>query len=134
VSLILAAAAALLAAARSARVRSRLPDAAGMRSRLPDAAGMRSRLSALPVPGTGGPGGVSPAQALRSRLPGRLGGSQPGDVDWQCPECGARYRVTGTDRHQVYWPAGAQEADPVMGDACTKCGTPFPVAAHHQQH
>ncbi len=124
VSLILAAVAALLAAARSARVRSRLPDAAGM----------RSRLSALPVPGTGGPGGVSPAQALRSRLPGRLGGSQPGDADWQCPECGARYRVTGTDRHQVYWPAGAQEADPVMGDACTKCGTPFPVAPHHQQH
>jgi hypothetical protein len=42
-------------------------------------------------------------------------------------ECGQAYRVTGVDRHRVYWPEGAERADPVLGDACVKCEQPLPV-------
>jgi hypothetical protein len=41
-------------------------------------------------------------------------------------DCGARYRVSGTDRHRVYWPAGAPEGAPVLGDRCVQCEAPFP--------
>ena len=40
--------------------------------------------------------------------------------------CGSRYRVSGTDRHRVYWPAGAAESDPVLGDRCPNCDAPLP--------
>ena len=39
---------------------------------------------------------------------------------------GSRYRVSGTDRHRVYWPAGAAESDPVLGDRCPNCDAPLP--------
>ena len=61
----------------------------------------------------------------RDRLPGRLGGSRPGEEDWRC-ECGARYRRTGRDRHRIYWPAGAPENQPVLGTECVQCGRPLP--------
>jgi hypothetical protein len=41
-------------------------------------------------------------------------------------ECGAGYRVSGTDRHRVFWPAGAPEDAPVLGDQCVECGAPLP--------
>ena len=40
--------------------------------------------------------------------------------------CGATYRVSGADRHRVYWPAGAPEDAPVLGDACVECDAPLP--------
>jgi hypothetical protein len=40
--------------------------------------------------------------------------------------CGSKYRVSGTDRHRVYWPAGAAESDPVLGDRCPTCDAPLP--------
>jgi hypothetical protein len=40
--------------------------------------------------------------------------------------CGAEYRLTGVDRHRVYWPAGAPEDEPLLGDRCTNCGAPLP--------
>jgi hypothetical protein len=40
--------------------------------------------------------------------------------------CGTTYRVSGTDRHRVYWPAGAPDDKPVLGDACVECGAPLP--------
>ena len=40
--------------------------------------------------------------------------------------CGAQYRMTGVDRHRVYWPAGAPESDPVLGDRCPSCDAPLP--------
>lgn len=40
--------------------------------------------------------------------------------------CGREYEVAGADRHRVYWPAGAPESEPVLGDACPACGAALP--------
>jgi len=48
-------------------------------------------------------------------------------VDTYRCRCGAEYRVSGVDRHRVYWPATASERDPVLDDRCTQCGTPLPA-------
>jgi hypothetical protein len=42
-------------------------------------------------------------------------------------ECGQAYRVAGVDRHRVYWPEGAEEAEPVVGDTCVSCDRPLPA-------
>ena len=42
-------------------------------------------------------------------------------------ECGQAYRVTGVDRHRVYWPEGADSDEPVMGDTCVACDRPLPA-------
>jgi hypothetical protein len=46
--------------------------------------------------------------------------------DWRCA-CGQAYVVTGTDRHRIYWLAGADEQDPVLGGECPECGRPLPA-------
>ena len=46
------------------------------------------------------------------------------DPTYRCG-CGAVYRVSGVDRHRVYWPQDAR--DPVLGDACPRCGAPLPA-------
>lgn len=40
---------------------------------------------------------------------------------WTCA-CGAEYRVVGTGRHRVVWPADGEQSDAVMGDECPACG------------
>ena len=40
--------------------------------------------------------------------------------------CGTTYRVSGVDRHRVYWREGAPESDPVLGDRCVECDAPLP--------
>lgn len=42
-------------------------------------------------------------------------------------ECGQKYKVTGVDRHRVYWPAGAGEDQPVLGTQCVACERPLPA-------
>jgi hypothetical protein len=49
------------------------------------------------------------------------------ETTYICGECGAEYRVSGTDRHRIYWPAGAPEDEPVMGDRCVSCDAPLPT-------
>jgi hypothetical protein len=41
--------------------------------------------------------------------------------------CGATYRVSGSDRHRVYWLADAPEEEPVIGDRCVQCDAPLPA-------
>ena len=48
-----------------------------------------------------------------------------GQTAYRC-RCGAEYRVSGTDRHRVFWPADAPEDEPVLGDDCVECGEPLP--------
>jgi hypothetical protein len=55
---------------------------------------------------------------------GRVQDSQ--DQSYRCT-CGTEYRVSGTDRHRVYWPAGAHEGAPVLGDRCVQCDAPLPA-------
>jgi hypothetical protein len=42
-------------------------------------------------------------------------------------ECGQPYRVTGVDRHRVYWPEGAEKDEPVLGDTCISCDRALPA-------
>jgi hypothetical protein len=39
--------------------------------------------------------------------------------------CGAEYRVVGTGRHRVVWPADAGQDQAVMGKECPACGRPL---------
>jgi hypothetical protein len=41
--------------------------------------------------------------------------------------CGTVYRVSGTDRHRVYWLLDAAEGDPVLGTTCVECDAPLPA-------
>ena len=41
-------------------------------------------------------------------------------------ECGQEYRVSGQDRHRVYWPKDAEVGDPVLGQTCPECDRPLP--------
>ena len=40
---------------------------------------------------------------------------------WRC-ECGQEYLVAGRDRHRIYWPAGADDGDPILAGECRECG------------
>jgi len=65
---------------------------------------------------------------LRARGIGIFGRKAAGAAEEQtftCA-CGAQYRVSGIDRHRVYWPLEASAAEPVIGDQCVGCGTPLP--------
>lgn len=44
--------------------------------------------------------------------------------DWTC-ECGQQFRVSGEDRHRVFWLADADDGDPVLGDQCPSCEKPL---------
>jgi hypothetical protein len=41
-------------------------------------------------------------------------------------ECGQEYRVSGQDRHRVYWVKDAEVSDPVLGQQCVNCERPLP--------
>jgi|1186.fasta_scaffold475867_1 hypothetical protein len=58
---------------------------------------------------------------------GRTISGAPSEPQTYTCTCGREYRTSGTGRHRVYWPAGAPDDDPVLGDACPECGTPLPV-------
>ena len=60
-----------------------------------------------------------------TRRGGRFGRGKSGAA-YTC-ECGQAYRVTGVDRHRVYWPEDAEKDEPVMGDTCVSCDRPLPV-------
>jgi hypothetical protein len=42
-------------------------------------------------------------------------------------ECGQEYRVTGVDRHRIYFPQGKDE--PVLGNTCVNCDAPLPAGS-----
>lgn len=62
-----------------------------------------------------------------STLPrlGRRTGDRSTQETYTC-RCGTTYRVSGTDRHRVYWPADAPDSAPVLGDRCVECDAGFP--------
>jgi len=67
--------------------------------------------------------------AVGARLKERASaGRRSAEQTYTCP-CGAAYRVSGVDRHRVYWPAGAPEDAPVLGDRCVECDAPLPGGA-----
>ena len=63
--------------------------------------------------------------AVRARIRARTR-SAPEPQTYTC-RCGAEYRVSGADRHRVYWPAEAPAGAPVLGDSCPRCGAALPA-------
>jgi hypothetical protein len=59
------------------------------------------------------------ARAIRGRF------RRSAEQTYTC-QCGTTYRVSGTDRHRVYWPAPAAEDAPVLGERCVECDAPLP--------
>jgi hypothetical protein len=50
----------------------------------------------------------------------------PARREWKC-RCGQEYLVSGTDRHRIYWVAGAAAENPVLGQDCVRCGARLPA-------
>ena len=51
---------------------------------------------------------------------------------WECM-CGQSYRVSGLDRHRIYWPLGAAPGAPVTDGCCVRCRRPLPGKQAHCQ-
>jgi hypothetical protein len=63
--------------------------------------------------------------------PGGTGAARAAQRLWQCV-CGKSYRVSGLDRHRIYWPEGAPADDPVLDGLCIRCGRPLPGKHVHR--
>jgi hypothetical protein len=71
--------------------------------------------------------GRSPGGTLTTPLArARRGRFQRSAAQTYTCHCGTEYRISGTDRHRVYWPASAPDDAPVLGDRCTECDAPLP--------
>jgi hypothetical protein len=72
----------------------------------------------------GGSGSPSAAEA-----PGAPPSQEPAaevvEHTYTC-ECGQEYRVSGEDRHRVYWLKDAEVSDPVLSQTCPNCDRPLP--------
>lgn len=64
-----------------------------------------------------------PAGVVQEQPSGRVGSA--GRRRWQCV-CGQLYRVTGADRHRVYWPVDAPADGAVLDGCCVVCHRPLP--------
>jgi|SRR5215213_6659239 len=74
--------------------------------------------------------GAAGARLAGGRSGKRLAGlarRRPKPETYACTSCGTVYRVSGVDRHRVYWLEEAAESDPVLGTDCVRCGTPLPA-------
>jgi hypothetical protein len=70
----------------------------------------------------------------RRRRPGLHAASpshESGRREWRC-QCGQEYLVTGADRHRIYWLAGADVENPVLGQECVSCGASLPAEREHR--
>ena len=82
-----------------------------------------------PVAGAAGLAATGVWRFLQRRRGAGGGAVAPEDApsakrDWTC-ECGQQFRVSGEDRHRVFWLADADEGDPVLGDQCPSCEKPL---------
>ena len=70
------------------------------------------------------------AAAIRSVLRRRRASTQAAAPQARRPltcGCGQEYVVAGSDRHRVFWRAGAPEGEPVLGDSCPVCQASLPA-------
>jgi hypothetical protein len=66
------------------------------------------------------------ADVVRRRRAAGSGGAssgsapEPGRRAWTCA-CGQELRVSGVDRHRVWWLPDAEPGSPILGDRCPAC-------------
>ena len=95
-----------------------------LRTRLP---GARSTPSGTAAGGPARTGGASTTGgATATGGAGEETQAGEGREPWRC-ECGQGYTVAGRDRHRIYWPDGAADADAVLDGRCVSCGRPLPA-------
>ena len=87
----------------------------------------KKKASAAKVAAPAGAAGLAATAVWRfvQRKRNAAGAMAPEDApsavrDWTC-ECGQSFRVSGEDRHRVFWLADAEDGDPVLGDQCPNC-------------
>lgn len=62
----------------------------------------------------------------RRRRGDRVVEPPPARREWRCV-CGQEYLVAGTDRHRIYWMAGATPGEPLLEARCVNCGAHLPA-------
>jgi hypothetical protein len=65
--------------------------------------------------------------------PDRTAPTDTGDAirrRWECV-CGQSYRISGVDRHRIYWPSEAPSDAPVLDGCCVRCRRPLPGKHAH---
>ncbi len=72
-----------------------------------------------------GPSGPSPAREDAGAPPSQEPAAAVVEDTYTCA-CGQEYRVSGEDRHRVYWLKDAEVSDPVLGQDCPNCDRPLP--------
>ena len=81
--------------------------------------------AALALVGLLGLAAVAARLLQRRTTRSRAAAAEQAALTWECA-CGQSFRISGVDRHRVYWLAGASEADPVLGDRCPNCERALP--------
>jgi hypothetical protein len=71
---------------------------------------------------------TEPTVELQSAAPARA--DYAARDRWECV-CGQSYRVSGLDRHRIYWPSGAPADAPVLDGCCVRCRRPLPGKYAH---
>jgi hypothetical protein len=55
-----------------------------------------------------------------AQAPAQQGNNGDEGATWSC-QCGQEFRVSGRDRHRLYWLPDAKPEDPVLDDQCPNC-------------
>jgi hypothetical protein len=74
--------------------------------------------------GTGGPSSAREGEGAGA-APSQEPVAEVVEDTYTC-ECGQEYRVSGQDRHRVYWRKDSELSDPVLGQQCVNCERPLP--------
>jgi hypothetical protein len=69
--------------------------------------------------------GPAPARETAGAPPSQTPAAEVVEHTYTC-ECGQEYRVSGQDRHRVYWVKDAEVSDPVLGQQCVDCERALP--------
>ena len=69
----------------------------------------------------------------RTAAPQQSDGRRRGAVEHEAEDtyecrCGQRFRVSGRDRHRVYWLESAAPDNPIVSDSCPNCGRSLTAA------
>lgn len=86
---------------------------------------VRGRRMKQPYEPTAGSSAQPAAQQTEGQAPAQSSAQPSTDGDqehatWTC-QCGQEFRVSGRDRHRLYWLPDAKPEDPVLDDRCPSC-------------
>ncbi len=101
------------------------PRLAGLVAVLAALAGAAAAVARRRGAASGASSGPSPAREDAGAPPSQEPAAEVVEDAYTC-DCGQEYRVSGEDRHRVYWLKDAEISDPVLGQSCPNCDRPLP--------